>query len=180
MKILVATDIHGSAYWAEQIVDKFNQSKADCLVLLGDIYNHGPRNPFPKDYAPAKVAEILNGIGSKVISVKGNCDSEVDQMISGFPFVSDEVIFTEKRRLYFTHGHIFNKTNLPMVSCGDVVLYGHFHISEIVDVDGVTCVNVGSCSLPKDGKNAYCLIDSNAVTVFDFDGNAIVQKRFDD
>lgn len=175
MKLLVAADIHGSAYWAQKVADKFKQTRADNLILLGDVYNHGPRNPFPADYAPMHVAEIFNAISSRVISVKGNCDSEVDQMISEFPFVGDEVVFAANRRLYFTHGHVYNKANLPAVGQGDVVLYGHFHTSEIVNVNGVICVNVGSAALPKDGRNAYCVIDDNGVTLYDFDDNVITQ-----
>lgn len=178
MKILVATDIHGSAYWAEKIVEKFLQHKADSIILLGDVYNHGPRNPFPEGYAPMKVADILNSVSDKIVAVQGNCDSAVDQMISGFPFVQDEVVFLQNRRLYFTHGHVFNKTNLPALKSGDILLYGHFHVNEITNADGVTCVNVGSCSLPKDGSNSYCIIDESGVTLYDFADTVIARTSF--
>ena len=175
MKILIATDIHGSAYYAKKVVEKFSQIHADEIMLLGDIYNHGPRNPFPLDYAPMQVADSLNAIAKKVASVKGNCDSEVDQTISEFPFVGHNTVMRIfGRGLYFTHGHIYNKsTPLPEAKSGDIVFYGHFHTSEITQVDGVTYVNVGSTSLPKDGRNAYCVVDDNAVTIYDFDDNVI-------
>ena len=176
MKLFIATDVHGSAYWAECIVNEFKHSNSDVLVLLGDIYNHGPRNPFPKDYAPMKVAEIFNAIADRVIAVKGNCDSEVDEMISQFPFVQQEIIPCG-RRLYFTHGHLYNKDNLPQLARGDVLFYGHFHTNEIVEVDGVTCVNVSSVSLPKD-KSAYCIADEKGVAIYGFDGEVILQKNF--
>ena len=177
MKLFVATDIHGSAYWAERIVTEFKRSNCDLLILLGDVYNHGPRNPFPRDYAPMKVAEAFNAIADKVVSVKGNCDSEVDQMISNFPFVQQEIIPLGGRRLYFTHGHVYNKDNLPALSKGDALFYGHFHKNEMVEVDGVPCVNVSSASLPKD-TSAYCIVDDGGITVYGFDGEVILQKRF--
>ena len=168
MKYLIATDIHGSAYYANKAVQKFQKYNAEQLILLGDIYNHGPRNPFPKDYAPMRVADVLNAIAGKVVAVKGNCDSEVDQMISAFPFVGNYVLPLEDRRAYFTHGHVFNKLTPPTTAVkGDVVLYGHFHVNEIVENDGVICVNVGSAALPHDGRNAYCLLTDSSVTLCD-------------
>ena len=177
MKLFIATDVHGSAYWAERIVEEFKRANCDMLILLGDVYNHGPRNPFPRDYAPMRVAEVFNQIADKVIAVKGNCDSEVDQMISDFPFVQQEIIPQKNRLLYFTHGHVYNKNNLPRVSAGDVLFYGHFHQNEISVVDGVTCVNVSSAALPKD-KSSYCIVDDAAVILYDFDGKVILQKTF--
>ncbi len=178
MKIFVATDLHGSAYWTEKTVQKFHNSGADILVLLGDIYNHGPRNAFPQDYAPMRVAEILNKIAAKVLAVKGNCDSEVDQMISDFEFLPQEVLFLGGRKLFFTHGHIFNKNALPKLQTGDVMFYGHFHVCEIAEVDGITCVNVGSAALPKDGNNCYCLVEESGVSIWDFDDNLILKTDF--
>ena len=122
MKLFVATDIHGSAYYAERVVEKFKQSGADLLVLLGDVYNHGPRNPFPKDYAPMRVAELLNSVSSKVLAIQGNCDSEVDSMISDFTFVKNNVLPLGNRKLFLTHGHVYNKDNLPALACGDVIM----------------------------------------------------------
>ncbi|MCH5159977.1 MAG: phosphodiesterase [Clostridiales bacterium] len=164
MKLFVATDVHGSAYWAKRIVEEFKRSKSDVLILLGDVYNHGPRNPFPRDYAPMKVAETFNGIADKVVAVKGNCDSEVDEMISEFPFVPQVIVPCNGRRLYFTHGHVYNKDNLPTLSHGDILFYGHFHRNEIVEANGVICVNVSSASLPKD-RAAYCIVEDDGVTL---------------
>lgn len=177
MKIFIATDIHGSALWARRVAEKFRQSNADLLILLGDVYNHGPRNPFPDEYAPMLVAETLNAFAGKIVAVKGNCDCDVDQMISEFPFVSDNIIPLGRRRLYFTHGHVFNKSCLPPLVKGDVIFYGHFHTSEIVDVNGVTCVNVGSASLPKDGIRAYCVAEDGIVTLYNLDDDSVIAQR---
>lgn len=178
MKIFIATDIHGSAYWARKTAEKFAQSKADIMVLLGDVYNHGPRNPFPDEYSPMSVADTFNALSSSIIAVRGNCDSQVDEMISRFPFVGDNVIPLGDGRLYFTHGHVFNKDNLPPLADGDVMFYGHFHVSEIVKVDGVICVNVGSASLPKDGKHVYCIADGESVTIYDLVSDETVARVF--
>lgn len=178
MKLFVVSDIHGSAYWAEKATEKFKKSGADMMVLLGDVYNHGPRNPFPQQYAPMKVAEILNAVADKLLVIRGNCDSEVDAMISNFDFLAENVLLNEGRRIFLTHGHIHNKNNVPHLQKGDVMLYGHFHICEIVDVNGATCVNVGSCALPKDGNNCYCIVDNCGVGIFDFDDNVIARHCF--
>lgn len=178
MKLFIATDIHGSAYWAERVLQKFTSSDAEMLVLLGDIYNHGPRNPFPQDYAPMRVAEMLNKIAPKILAIQGNCDSEVDQMISDFPFVTHNVLPFFGRKLFFTHGHLFNKSNLPHLSRGDVLFYGHFHKNEIVECGGVICVNVGSCALPKDGIASYCVVDETGISICDFSDKPICQRPF--
>lgn len=174
MKYFVATDIHGSAYWAQKIADKFRQSGADALVLLGDVYNHGPRNPFPQDYAPMKVAEIFNALSDKLIAIQGNCDSEVDQMISDFPFVKENFVFLGGKRILFTHGHVHNKDSVGQLVSGDVMMYGHFHVNEVNNVNGVVCIALASCSLPKNNcLPAYALCNEKSITVCDFDDNFI-------
>ncbi len=179
MKIFVATDLHGSAFWAEKVVEKFRETGCDVLVLLGDIYNHGPRNPFPQQYAPQEVAKIFNAVRDKLVVVKGNCDSEVDEMISDFDFLLQEVMFVGGRRVFFTHGHVYNKHNLPHLNSGDVLVYGHFHQNEIAEVGGVVCVNVNSCALPKeDGVPTYCIVDETGVSVLDFDNAVVLSKKF--
>ena len=177
MKLFIATDIHGSSFYAERVIEKFHKSNADMLILLGDVYNHGPRNPLPKDYAPMKVADMLNAIADKVVSVQGNCDSAVDQMISKFPFVEHNVIPLGKRKLFLTHGHVYNKNSLPMLSQGDVLIYGHFHVNESAIVNGVYCLNVSSASLPKD-TSSYCIVDEKGATIYDLDDNVILTREF--
>lgn len=179
MKYLIATDLHGSAYWTGRVLDKLAQTNADALVLLGDVYNHGPRNPFPQEYAPMRVAELLNGVADRLIVVQGNCDSEVDGMISNFLFVRENFVFAGGRRVLFTHGHVHNKDSLPPLSSGDVLMYGHFHVNEVVEVSGITCVNLASCSLPKQGAvPAYALLDDGGITVSDFNDNVLVRVDF--
>ena len=101
MKFLIASDVHGSGYYAEKLVERMKEEKADKMILLGDVYNHGPRNPLPKDYAPMKVAEILNSVKSDLIVLKGNCDSQVDTLISEFDFIEDAVIVSGEKTVFF-------------------------------------------------------------------------------
>ena len=159
MKFLIASDLHGSAYYAKKLMEAFKESKADKLILLGDVYNHGPRNPLPKDYAPIEVAELLNGITDKLLVIKGNCDSQVDTMISKFSFIEDAVLISGEKTVFLTHGHVYNKDNMPLTKF-DMVIYGHFHTGFIEEKDGVIIANTGSLSLPKNNTpNSYLILE---------------------
>ena len=173
MKIMIASDIHGSKYFAEKILQRFEEEKAEKLILLGDIYYHGPRNPLPKEYAPMEVAKLLNPIKDKLIVIKGNCDSEVDQMISEFAFVENTMILLDVKRIMLTHGHKLNKDNLES-GAYDVLAYGHFHINMMERKDGVLVINPGSVSLPKqDSVSGYITIDNKTVSQHDINGAII-------
>ena len=177
MKLVIASDIHGSEYWMKRVVEAFNNEKADMLLLLGDIYNHGPRNPLPKDYAPMKVAEILNSLTDKLMVVKGNCDSEVDQMISEFSFVNEAMVCVDGNRIYATHGHIFNKDHMP-VNCGEVLVYGHFHVCFIERINGVVVANPGSAALPKQNtSHAYIVVENNKMQLKELESYNLIQEE---
>ena len=106
MKFLIASDIHGSAYYCEQLLQAFEREQAARLLLLGDILYHGPRNDLPRDYAPKKVIAMLNGMADTILCVRGNCDTEVDQMVLAFPILADYAVLPAGERLvYVTHGH---------------------------------------------------------------------------
>ena len=121
MKYLIASDLHGSAYYTQKVIEEFNSKKADKLILLGDIFNHGPRNPLPKDYSPMDVAKMLNSIKDNLLVVKGNCDSEVDTMIAEFDFLDNSTIVVNDKTLFLTHGHIYNKTQMPKTKFSAVI-----------------------------------------------------------
>lgn len=169
MKIIIASDIHGSAYYARLLADVVGKEAPDVVALLGDVYNHGPRNPLPRDYAPMQVAEVLGAMADKLVVVKGNCDSEVDQMISAFHFVESAVLVAGGKKIYLTHGHLFNKDDLPALAAGDVLVYGHFHTVLDTTVQGVHVLNPGSISLPKDDCHAYILIEDGCYRIVDVD-----------
>ena len=151
MKILIASDIHGSAYYCRMLVDTFKKEKADKLLILGDILYHGPRNDLPKDYAPKQVIEMLNELKNVIFCVRGNCDTEVDQMVLNFPVLADYAILpVDKKLIYATHGHVYNENNLPPVSNGDILLNGHTHIPKCVEHENYIYMNPGSVSIPKE------------------------------
>ena len=151
MKFLIASDIHGSAYYCDLLLKAIATEKADRVLILGDILYHGPRNDLPECYAPKKVIEMLNPLKDKLLCVRGNCDTEVDQMVLDFPILADySVIPVGDRLIYATHGHNFNENNLPPISKGDILLNGHTHVSKCVEYGDFIYMNPGSVSIPKE------------------------------
>lgn len=150
MKLMFASDIHGSLPATERVLERFAASGAQWLVILGDVLNHGPRNALPEGYAPAQVAERLNALAARIIAVRGNCDSEVDQMLLHFPMTAPwQQILTENQRLFLTHGHLFGPQNMPALNVGDVLVYGHTHLPVAERRGDVYHFNPGSVSIPK-------------------------------
>lgn len=161
MKLLIASDIHGSAYWCRKLLEVYETEKPDKLVLLGDILYHGPRNDLPREYAPKAVIALLSPLAEKILCVRGNCEAEVDQMVLPFPCMAPySQLLVEDKTFYLTHGHHENPRNLPRLNPGDVFLSGHTHVKEDIQVEGVRCLNPGSVSIPKDGSHS-CLVYDN-------------------
>ena len=179
MKIMVASDIHGSAYFCEKLIDAYREEKADRLLLLGDILYHGPRNPLPKDYDPKKVADMLNKIAGELLCVRGNCDAEVDQMVLKFPIMAEYcILYIGKRMVFATHGHKFNEETPPLLKKGDILLNGHTHIPRLTEHENYIYMNPGSVSMPKaESMSSYMLISGDEVLWKDLDGNCF--KRFE-
>ena len=174
MKLLFASDIHGSSSYAKKVVEKFEETKSDQLILLGDVMYHGPRNPLPKEYNPQKVSQILNQYKNKIIAVRGNCDSEVDQMLLQFPMLADyTILYVDGIRFFVTHGHLFDEDNLPNLSSQDVLIYGHYHLPIAKKKDDIYILNPSSVSLPKEGTNSYGIYENKVFTIYDFDGNIV-------
>ena len=150
MKYIIASDIHGSYEYCALIIDRLKTLKADKIILLGDLLYHGPRNSFPICYDPQTAAKFLNKYKERIICVRGNCDSEVDQMMLEFPIMADYAILSEKgKTIYLTHGHIYNEKNpLPMAK-GDIMINGHTHIPALRDHGDYIYMNPGSVALPK-------------------------------
>lgn len=176
MKYMIASDLHGSAFYARRLAEIFVAEKADMLVLLGDIYNHGPRNPLPEEYAPLKVAEVLNGLADRLLVVKGNCDSDVDTLISDFEFVSEAVLSDGGKRVFLQHGDRFSIERLPK-NCGSGFFYGHYHTSFIKRMGDVLVANPGSVSLPKqDTARGYLLLENGTVTLKELGGAVLAEE----
>lgn len=161
MKFLIASDIHGSAKFCDLLLKAAQTEKADKILLLGDILYHGPRNDLPEEYAPKKVIAMLNLIKDKLFCVRGNCDTEVDQMVLEFPILADYcVIPVGKKLIYATHGHKFNENQLPPISKGDILLNGHTHVSKCVEHGDFIYMNCGSVSIPKeDTPHSYMTLE---------------------
>ena len=153
MKWMIASDLHGSAFYCKKMIKAFERERADRLLLLGDLLYHGPRNDLPEGYAPKQVMPLLNGMKDRLLCVRGNCDAEVDQMVLEFPVLSDYCVLAEgTQAIYATHGHIYNEQKLPPLHSGDILLHGHTHVPKCVvhETEQYICMNPGSVSIPKE------------------------------
>lgn len=176
MKLMFASDIHGSLYYAEKTIAAYNDEKAEKLILLGDLLYHGPRNDLPKDYNPKGVIALLNNMKKEILAVRGNCEAEVDQMVLEFPVMAEyAVMFVEGRMWFITHGHKFNTSNPPMLKKGDLLIHGHTHIQAMEEQsEGYIYINPGSVSIPKNGNtNSYMIYEDGKFTIKDFEENII-------
>lgn len=178
MKLMFASDIHGSLPATERVLELFAQSGARWLVILGDILNHGPRNALPQGYAPAQVADRLNALASRIIAVRGNCDSEVDQMLLHFPITAPwQQVLMDNLRLFLTHGHLYGPENLPALNAGDVLIYGHTHLPVAEKRGDIYHFNPGSVSIPKGGFTAsYGILDDNVLSVMALNDQSIIAQ----
>lgn len=166
MKWMIASDLHGSAYYCRKMLEAFEREGADRLFLLGDLLYHGPRNDLPREYAPKEVIPLLNGKREKLLCVRGNCDAEVDQMVLEFPVLADYAVLPVGQRLiYATHGHIYHVKNLPPLAPGDVLLHGHTHVPAWTEFgQGNLYLNPGSVSIPKENSpHSYMTLEGNTM-----------------
>lgn len=175
-RLMIASDIHGSIFYCKKMVEAFEREKADRLILLGDILYHGPRNDLPKEYEPKQVIELLNQYKDKIICVRGNCDTEVDQMVLDFPILADySVILIDDLFIFATHGHKYNCMNLPPHKKGDILLHGHTHVPAHVisheECNDMIYINPGSVSIPKNNtENSYILYEDRCFLYKNLDG----------
>lgn len=178
MKVLVISDIHGSSYYAEKIKEIVARENPDKIILLGDLYYHGPRNDLTQEYAPMKVAEILNSLKDKLLVVKGNCDAEVDEMISDFKFEDHLLLDINGKKIYFTHGHRYNIEVIPYEDF-EVLIYGHIHQGFIQEKEGYLFANPGSISLPKCGtEHSYLILEKDKFILKNVDGEVLQEYCF--
>ena len=176
MKILIISDIHGSSYYAEKIREINEKEKPDQIILLGDVYYHGPRNDLTQEYNPMKVAGVLNDLSEKIRAVRGNCDAEVDEMIADFKFEDCIQMELNGKNVYISHGHIYNMDNIPNKQI-EIMFYGHYHIGFIEEENGIIFANPGSISLPKNNsENSYIIFDENKIILKNVDGKIIKEK----
>ena len=169
MKLMIASDLHGSAYYTRKLLEAYERETPDKLLLLGDILYHGPRNDLPRDYAPKEVIGLLNPFAHKILCVRGNCEAEVDQMVLDFPVLADYCLLCQgSTTIYATHGHL----PIPKLTDGTVLLTGHTHIPACEERDGYYYLNPGSVSIPKNGSHhGYMIFQNGLFTWKDLSGN---------
>lgn len=161
MKLLIASDIHGSAYWCRKLMEQIEAEQPDKVILLGDLLYHGPRNDLPREYCPKEVIPQLSSLKEKILAVRGNCEAEVDQMVLPFPCMADYALLEADGHIfYLTHGHLHAPEKLPPLQPGSIFLSGHTHIKLDKTVDGIRCLNPGSVSIPKDGSHSYLVYEN--------------------
>lgn len=179
MKWMIASDLHGSAYYCKKMLEAYDREGAQRLLLLGDILYHGPRNDLPKDYAPKEVIAMLNARKADIYNVRGNCDTEVDQMVLEFPVLADYAVLPVGRRLiYATHGHIYHVKNLPPLAPGDVLLHGHTHVPAWTEFgQGNLYLNPGSVSIPKENSpHSYMTLEGNTMQWKELESSAVFHE----
>ena len=181
MKYLIASDIHGSAYYMDRLLEEVARHQPERLILLGDFLYHGPRNDLPREYDPKRVLAALNGIKEKIYAVRGNCDSEVDQMVLEFPMMADYALMELFGvRFYVTHGHLHSPENLPPMQAGEVFLFGHIHLPVAKKEGDIFILNPGSISIPKGGNpSSYGILEEGVFSVLDLAGNRIGEIQLD-
>ena len=180
MKLLIASDIHGDLDSVKKVLTAYKNEEAEKLVLLGDLLYHGPRNDLPKTYAPKEVIRLLNENRDIILAVRGNCDTEVDQMVLDFPMLADYAyLYLDGLTVFATHGHKFNLKELPPLRSGEILLHGHTHVlAEEEFGDGNVYLNPGSAALPKENNpRSYMVYENRRFTVKDFDGNVIFSRK---
>ena len=180
MKWMIASDLHGSAYYCKKMVEAFEREGADRLLMLGDLLYHGPRNDLPRDYAPKEVIPMLNGLKNKLCCVRGNCEAEVDQMVLDLPVMADYCILPAGEKLiYATHGHIYNGKNPPPLAEGDILLHGHTHVPAWTEFgQRIVCRNPGSLSIPKDNSpHSYMILENGVFYWKDVETGEIYHTR---
>ena len=175
MKILIASDLHGSAFWCRKLMEAWDREQPERVLLLGDLLYHGPRNDLPEDYNPKEVLTLLNRRKDRILCVRGNCDTEVDQMVLEFPILADYAwIAADGCQVFATHGHVYNTKNLPPLCAGEFLLHGHTHVPAWEDHGTFRYYNPGSVSIPKgDSQPMYMMLEDGVFTWKTLDGEVL-------
>ena len=172
-RFMIASDLHGDAECVSLLLERYRESGAEKLILLGDILYHGPRNDLPSGYAPKKVIELLNDVKDELLCVRGNCDTEVDAMVLKFPILADYAyISCDGLSFFATHGHNFDLNRLPPMKEGEILLHGHTHVPTVTPFGNNNLyVNPGSVSIPKEAsKKSYILYENRRLSFCDLSG----------
>lgn len=178
MPALVISDTHGST-GAWEKVKKYFTSDIDFLIHAGDIYYFGPRNPIPDGHAPGLLSKELNSLNIPLICAKGNCDSDVDQLVSNFPLCDPfAFVFVYNKKIIVTHGHKYSRDSLLELAKQwkiDIVITGHTHTACLEKIDNIIFLNPGSCALPKNFPGIG-IINPDSVELHNLDDGSVIKK----
>ena len=179
MKLMIASDIHGAAGFCRALLAACAAEAPDRLLLLGDILYHGPRNDLPEGYDPKQVIALLNPLRDRLLCVRGNCDTEVDQMVLDFPILSDScAVWAGARAIFATHGHRWNEEWPPPMQPGTILLNGHTHVPALREHGSYTYINPGSVSIPKGGSwHGYMTLEGGLFRWKDLEGQVRLEHR---
>lgn len=180
MRFLICSDIHGDLDSMERVLSAYEKEKAERILILGDLLYHGPRNNLPKTYSPKAVIELLNANRDVIMAVRGNCDTEVDQMVLNFPILADYMYLSiDGLSIFATHGHHHNTSTPPPLRKGEILLHGHTHVLKQEEFGNENLyINPGSAALPKENNpRTYMIYENRCFTIKDFDGNVILEKK---
>ena len=176
MKILVASDIHGRLKRMQMLARAIDLFEPEKIVLLGDFLYNGPRNGVPEDYDPMGCASILNHYAQRIIAIRGNCDSRIDESILRFPMEDSRQIYLCGYRCDMIHGDLLT-SELLNVQRGDILMFGHSHVPMLKKEDGVIYLNPGSISFPKMGSQpTYALMSDTRIQIQSLDHHEVIQS----
>lgn len=176
MKLLIASDIHGSAYWCRALMARIEaESPRHHRSSGGPSLSRSAKRPSarlraeggardaehagrPRRCRARQLRQRGRPDGAR-FSLHGRlCDRDGRSTCGGLR--RQPASKAEPRLLFCTHGHLFGPQNVPPIARGAALLYGHTHVKEIASRDGVLFVNPGSVSLPKDGSNSYAIYEN--------------------
>jgi putative phosphoesterase len=179
MKILFISDIHGVTNNLSYLHKLDIKEQFDKIVVLGDLYySYSYRDEL--DINPQKVSEFLNDFGTRIISLRGNCDSDYDMMINTFPTTNGFIHFeVDGINMYFTHGDNYSYRFRSKFNPEGVFIYGHEHIPYIKQEDGMTYVCIGSISVPRIGKPTYAIYQDKEITIYTIDNEVVDKIKLD-
>ena len=178
MKLMIISDIHGSAYYCQLAMQAIETEKPDKVLILGDVLYHGPRNDLPRDYDPKKVAAMLNEKKDYIVGITGNCDADIDAVVLEYPISEDLIFFIGDRTVYASHGHRKNETNVPPHRKGDILLNGHTHVPACIEHEDYLYINPGSTSIPKqDSCHSYMMVNDGLLEWKDLEDGRIYMSK---
>ena len=188
MRIGVTSDTHGDTDgWRAAVAGPF--AGVDLILHAGDVLYHGPRNPIPAGYDPAALAELINHAPAPVIIARGNCDSDVDQLVLDSPIQAPyALVIIDGLRIMVNHGDEFGLEDpVPGIAkvaekyALDIFVCGHTHAPLLERGGGALIMNPGSPALPKSRacrpQPTVGLIEDDIARILTLDGRTVIEGR---